>query len=530
MIGTKCKCGAAFESDLHLSGSGNPDAHPFELAPEEEKKRAAFVETQKHAKGYGEAAAQAKKAELVKTEQAPVARQEAPVRSAIVEPNSGAATAVTRRTLEGDEIEYGAESAAIAAQAKALVAARFLVAERRPRDVDTFRRKLLNECERPGFAEVAEYSRPQGQKKITGPTIRFAEAALRLFGNVAVDTAVVNDGPERRTIRNTVTDLENNFTIAKDTIFEKTVERKNPADREVVGERLNTNGGWVYIVKSTEDEMQNKEAALISKAIRNEGLRLIPQDVVEDAMTTSRDTRSDSTAKDPALAVKQIVFWLNQRRIPVAEVERYIECPMDQATAAQLDDLVSICQAIDDGETTWRAIVEQKASADPNQQAKTATEARAAGLKNDIGKAKGAGGGGGAPAGTNGGNGERPASPAPTQRANRATVAPAAASGGDPRPEPPAPAEAQPAASEPQASTQAPTLAQDPQRQFDRVGYAVVDLADLTVEQLVEHANRVRTIMTPGEKSTARTAIAASNVEFLVGILQRVAEREAGKP
>ena len=63
-----------------------------------------------------------------------------------------------------------------------------------------------------------------------------------------------------------------------------------------------------------------------------------------------------------------------------------------------------------------------------------------------------------------------------------------------------------------------------------QLAHVLGDLADLTVEQLVEHANRVRTIMTPGEKSTARTAIAASNVEFLVGILQRVAEREAGKP
>jgi recombination protein RecT len=31
-IGTKCKCGALFESNLHLSGSGDPDAHPFEAA------------------------------------------------------------------------------------------------------------------------------------------------------------------------------------------------------------------------------------------------------------------------------------------------------------------------------------------------------------------------------------------------------------------------------------------------------------------------------------------------------------------
>ena len=425
-----------------------------------------------------------------------------------------------------------ADPAAVSAaeMAKSKIQLAYFMATQQPRNERAAWQRIQDACRRPSFAKAAIYKKPVGGKSIEGPSIRLAEEIIRQWRNIMVLSQVVFEDDTARRVSVQVIDLEANNQFVKEIVIAKTVERKNPADREVIGERLNTNGERVYIVKSTEDEMQIKEAALISKAIRNEGLRLIPQDVVEDAMTTSRDTRSDSTAKDPALAVKQIVFWLNQRRIPVAEVERYIECPMDQATAAQLDDLVSICQAIDDGETTWRAIVEQKASADPNQQAKTATEARAAGLKNDIGKAKGAGGGGGAPAGTNGGNGERPASPAPTQRANRATVAPAAASGGDPRPEPPAPAEAQPAASEPQASTQAPTLAQDPQRQFDRVGYAVVDLADLTVEQLVEHANRVRTIMTPGEKSTARTAIAASNVEFLVGILQRVAEREAGKP
>lgn len=365
MIGTKCKCGAAFESDLHLSGSGNPDAHPFELAPEEEKKRAAFVETQKHAKGYGEAAAQAKKAELVKTEQAPVARQEAPVRSAIVEPNSGAATAVTRRTLEGDEIEYGAESAAIAAQAKALVAARFLVAERRPRDVDTFRRKLLNECERPGFAEVAEYSRPQGQKKITGPTIRFAEAALRLFGNVAVDTAVVNDGPERRTIRNTVTDLENNFTIAKDTIFEKTVERKNPnKGQTIVAERLNSYGEKVFVVLATEDEALVREGALTSKLMRTNGLRMIPGDIVAEALATCRKTRSQADKSDPAAARNKVADAFATLNVLPNELKLFLGCEIGQASPVQLDELRALFVAIKEGETTWNEVKSERTKAE----------------------------------------------------------------------------------------------------------------------------------------------------------------------
>ena len=50
-------------------------------------------------------------------------------------------------------------SAVLAAQARAVIEARYLIAINRPRDLDVVREKLLKECRRPGFAEVATLTR-----------------------------------------------------------------------------------------------------------------------------------------------------------------------------------------------------------------------------------------------------------------------------------------------------------------------------------------------------------------------------------
>src|SRR5258708_6569465 len=74
-------------------------------------------------------------------------------------------------------------STVLAAQAKAQIEARYVMAERHPRDLDVVRQRMLKECRRPVFAGVARYRKPIG-KGVEGPSIRFAEAAIRLMGNI----------------------------------------------------------------------------------------------------------------------------------------------------------------------------------------------------------------------------------------------------------------------------------------------------------------------------------------------------------
>src|SRR5882672_918375 len=103
----------------------------------------------------------------------------------------------------------------LAAQAKATIEARYLVAMKKPRDLDTVRERLLKECKRPGFAKVARYNKPIG-KGVQGPSIRFAEAAIRCMTNISVDSAAIYDDPEKRIIRVTVVDFESNVPWSQD--------------------------------------------------------------------------------------------------------------------------------------------------------------------------------------------------------------------------------------------------------------------------------------------------------------------------
>ncbi|MDQ3097680.1 MAG: hypothetical protein M3Q61_05885, partial [Chloroflexota bacterium] len=176
-------------------------------------------------------------------------------------------------------------SSALAAQAQAAVQARFIMAMKNPRDLDEVRRKLLKECQRPNFADVARYHKPIG-KGVEGPSIRFAETAMRCMGNMTAEPVITFDSPEKRTIRVTVTDLEANVTVGSDITIEKTVERsKVPSGMTPIATRTNSYGGTTYILPATEDDLLNKVNALVSKALRTNILRIVPGDIVDEAMT-----------------------------------------------------------------------------------------------------------------------------------------------------------------------------------------------------------------------------------------------------
>jgi len=100
-------------------------------------------------------------------------------------------------------------SAVLAAQARAVIEARYLIAINRPRDLDVVREKLLKECRRPGFAEVAIYKKPIG-KGVEGLSIRFAEAAIRYMCNIDISQQTIYDDAEKRIIRVSCTDMETN--------------------------------------------------------------------------------------------------------------------------------------------------------------------------------------------------------------------------------------------------------------------------------------------------------------------------------
>jgi hypothetical protein len=255
------------------------------------------------------------------------------------------------------------DPAAVAAAeaAKARIQSAYIMAMHRPRNTDQARDSILRACKRTGFAEKVEFSKPVAGKQIKGPSVRFAELALKEWGNVLTETQVVYEDELTRRLKVFCTDLETNLTHSKEIVVNKTVERKKPTeDREIVHERINTKGEKVYIVRATEDELQNKESALISKAIRNEGLRLIPTDIIDEGIETARETLKIRDKQDPDAAKKQALDSFSEIGVRPKDIEAYLGHSMDTIVPAELQDLRAMYRAIKDGEATWREYIEKE--------------------------------------------------------------------------------------------------------------------------------------------------------------------------
>lgn len=252
--------------------------------------------------------------------------------------------------------ELAASSAT--AHSKALVEAKYIMALQRPRNILAARDKILEACARPGFAAAAWYAKPVGGGKVRGPSIRFAETAIQCMTNITVMPTIVYEDREKLVLDVQVIDLESNTSYGDQVTLSKTVERKDKKGREVVGERTNSYGETVYIVLATEDEMANKTNAAKSKIIRNSGLRLIPQDLIEEAEWAVRETL-EKGGDDPAKEKKRMADAFSFIGIKPAELEKYLGHSIDSISPAELNDLREVYQTLKDGEAKWTDYVEK---------------------------------------------------------------------------------------------------------------------------------------------------------------------------
>lgn len=251
------------------------------------------------------------------------------------------------------------QGAALAKRAEAEVQARYVFALQRQRDISEVRLRILEHCKRPGFAERAEYGKPVGNKVIVGPSIRFVETALQAYGNVIPEATVTFDDEHKRIVSVSVTDLERNVTYREDAVVEKFVERRSPKDGdEVLSERKNSSGQTVYRIAATEDDFANKVAAAISKKIRNLGLRVLPADIVDEAMDECANTRqAGNNAKDPTETIKRMTSAFFQFRVTPKDIEEYLGHEVEKVVPKELDDLRRILTALKEGEATWQDFV-----------------------------------------------------------------------------------------------------------------------------------------------------------------------------
>jgi hypothetical protein len=270
--------------------------------------------------------------------------------------------AIVRQEFGATSIERVHETAqaSMAAQARAAIEAMFVVARANPRSWDQVRVKLLEECKRPAFAKAAWFRKPQGNTFIEGLSVRFAETALRIAGNLRRGTRTTFESERARQINVFVVDCETNSESSRDITIEKTVERKNNKGRLVLQQRTNSAGDPVFIVAATADEMMMQEGAIISKVGRVLILQMIPGDILDDCREQIQKTRANDDAKDPSAARKALADAFASLSVMPADLAKYLGHDIAQCTPVELDDLRSIYAAVRDGEASWLDVLAAK--------------------------------------------------------------------------------------------------------------------------------------------------------------------------
>lgn len=263
--------------------------------------------------------------------------------------------------------------AAVSAREKARIESAYVVAMRNPRDWMDVRSRLLKHCDRPGFAEKARYKKPTGKAKINGEwkdtfaeglTVRFAEAARSEMGNLISETEVTYEDDNIRIVRASVLDLERNNYEGRSLTLTKVTEKRGkqdfktkewapPEGREVVGQRVNTYGDPVYICKATEDEVRLRMNSEISKAQRDETLRLIPKDIRDDCEARILATLSDPKKVDPLAARNKVIDAFATINVIPSDLVTYINTDLEKASPAQIAELRGLYAAIADGQITF---------------------------------------------------------------------------------------------------------------------------------------------------------------------------------
>lgn len=266
------------------------------------------------------------------------------------------------------------QTAALTAKATASVQARYIMAVQRPRNWDNVRVLIMKECARPRFAAAARYRKPIGAG-VEGPSIRFAEACLRFAGNMDVQVATIFEDRVKRILQVTASDFETNASFGTEVTIDKTVERSSTKGRMVLGERTNSGGGTVFVVEATEDELLNKQNAMISKAARTLILRLIPADIVEDGQDRCIQVVREQIDKDPSGERKRVIDLFAEVGVMPAALAAYIGHELGTLLPAELAVLRRVYSAIKDNETTWKEVIgaDAEAPAEGQEKPKKAT-------------------------------------------------------------------------------------------------------------------------------------------------------------
>lgn len=218
------------------------------------------------------------------------------------------------------------------------VQAAMIVARQFPRDETAALQRILRSCARPGLAELAIYEFPRGGQKVSGPSIRLAEAVAQAWGNMDCGIIELEQKAGESTVMAYAWDMETNFREQK--VFSVQHSRE-VNDRE--------NGGKRKVLLTDPRDIYEMVANQGSRRLRACILAVIPGDVFDQAEAACERTLKGNGQKPLADRIRDMVIAFGDLQVTKPMLDERLGMPVESASETQIAGLRRIYTSLKDG-------------------------------------------------------------------------------------------------------------------------------------------------------------------------------------
>lgn len=213
------------------------------------------------------------------------------------------------------------------------VQAAMVIAKKFPRDESVAWSRVMTACQRKSLAEQAMYEYPKGGTKVTGPSIRLAEAMAQAWGNLDFGIVELEQNKGESQVMAYAWDLETNTRQTK--IFSV------PHIRE-------TKKGNIPLTDPRDiyEMVANQGARRLRSCI----LGVIPKDVSDAAVDACMKTLAGGN-KEPLIdrVRKGAKVFEDKFSVTIPMLEKYIGCKLEAFSENDLIRLNNVYRSLNDG-------------------------------------------------------------------------------------------------------------------------------------------------------------------------------------
>lgn len=235
--------------------------------------------------------------------------------------------------MQKQEKETAAMTEAIVSRQAQEVQAAMVVAKKFPRDEYDAYNRIMKSCERLSLAESSMYEYPRGGTKVSGPSIRLAEALAQAWGNLDFGIMELDQKNGESTVMAYAWDLETNTRQSK--IFQVKHERK-------AKQKINK--------LDDPRDIYELVANMGARRMRACILGVIPGDVVDAAVEKCKETLRTGYKESLEDRIrKMLTIFDKEFQVSRDMLEQYIGCNIDAFTENDFIRLRNVYRSLRDG-------------------------------------------------------------------------------------------------------------------------------------------------------------------------------------